>query len=59
MTGWAEDARRELFRKIPALDALRGYARLEAEQVVEAVVEDAMDAAVDDFAAVRDEAVQP
>lgn len=59
MTGWAEDARRELFRMIPALDALRGFARLEAEQAIEDVVEDAIDAAVDDFAAVRAEAVQP
>ena len=51
MTGWAEAARRELFRKIAALDALRGFARLEAEQAIENVVEDAIDEAIDEFAA--------
>lgn len=41
--GYGRDVRRELFRAIPALDALKGAERFRAEEVIERVVENAID----------------
>jgi hypothetical protein len=40
--GYGRDVRRELFRSIPALEALRGVERYRAEELIERMVENAI-----------------